>query len=194
MTKPLHPTAFGLEEGPVKRRERRSVTMRGFIALEDGTTAEAYLLDLSYEGCGIETTVELTPGQEVKLSVLRRGAINAVVRWSSDRKAGLVFTSDKAANKQLQPRVAARKSVAAEVLLRRLGKINYRVRLFDLSPEGCKVELIERPSQGEHLMLKFEAFEVMDAEVCWVDDFIAGLRFEKPFHPAVFDLLIARLH
>jgi hypothetical protein len=193
VTKPLHPTEFGLEEGPVKRRERRPVTMRGFIALEDGTTAEAYLLDLSYEGCGIETTVELTPGQEVKLSVLRLGAINAVVRWSSDRKAGLVFKSDKAANKQLQPRIAARKSVAAEVLLRRLGKINYRVRLFDLSPEGCKVELIERPSQGEHLMLKFEGFEVMDAEVCWVDDFIAGLRFEKPFHPAVFELLIARL-
>jgi hypothetical protein len=188
----MHPTAFELE-GPVKRRERRPVTMRGFIALEDGTTAEAYLLDLSYEGCGIETTVELTPGQEVKLSVLRRGAINAVVRWSSDRKAGLVFKSDKAANKQLQPRAAARKSVAAEVLLRRLGKINYRVRLFDLSPEGCKVELIERPCQGEHLMLKFEGFEVMDAEVCWVDEFTAGLRFEKPFHPAVFDLLIARL-
>lgn len=193
MTKPMHPTAFELAEGPVKRRERRSVSMRGYIALENGTTAEAYLLDLSYEGCGIETTVELTPGQEIKLSVLRRGAINAVVRWSSDRKAGLVFKSDKAAKKQQQPRVTARSSVAAEVMLRRLGKINYRVRLFDLSPEGCKVELIERPREGEHVMLKFEGFEVMDAEVCWVDDFIAGLRFEKPFHPAVFELLIERL-
>jgi hypothetical protein len=193
VTKPMHPKAFELAEGPVERRERRSVSMRGYIALEDGTTPEAYLLDLSYEGCGIETTVELTPGQEVKLSVLGRGAIDATVRWSSGRKAGLVFKPDKSAKKR-QPRVAERISVAAEVMLRRLGRINYRVRLFDLSPKGCKVELIERPLEGEHVMVKFEGFEAMDAEVCWVDDFIAGLRFEKAFHPAVFDLVVTRLH
>jgi hypothetical protein len=42
-------------------------------------------------------------------------------------------------------------------------------------------------------MIKFEGFEVLDAQVCWVEGFVAGLRFEKPFHPAVFDLLLARL-
>jgi hypothetical protein len=34
---------------------------------------------------------------------------------------------------------------------------------------------------------------VLDAEVCWVNDFIAGLRFDRAFHPAVFDLMVARL-
>jgi hypothetical protein len=33
----------------------------------------------------------------------------------------------------------------------------------------------------------------MEAEVCWVDGFVAGLKFIKPMHPAVFDLLIERL-
>lgn len=193
MNKPMHPSAFELAEGPVERRERRPVTLHGFIALDDGTTAEALVLDLSYDGCGIETPLALTPGQEIKLSVLRRGAVDAVVRWTSERKVGLVFKSDPAAEEQRQPRVAERISVAAEVVLRRLGKINYRVRVFDLSPYGCKVELVERPREGEHMFIKFEGFEALDAEVCWVEDYCAGLRFEKPFHPAVFDLVVARL-
>lgn len=42
-------------------------------------------------------------------------------------------------------------------------------------------------------MIKFEGIETVQAEVCWIDGFIVGLRFERPFHPAVFDLLLARL-
>ena len=43
------------------------------------------------------------------------------------------------------------------------------------------------------MTIKFEGLEAMDAEVCWVQGFQAGLRFERPIHPAVFDLLLARL-
>ena len=43
------------------------------------------------------------------------------------------------------------------------------------------------------MLLRLEGLEALDAEVCWVSDFIAGLRFEKTFHPAVFDLLVKRL-
>jgi hypothetical protein len=176
----------------VERRERRPVRMHGHIAIDDGTTAEAVLVDLSYDGCSIETPAKLAVDQPVTLSVLRRGAIEAVVRWVSEGKAGLHFKA-LVGEKPEQPRVAERISVDAEVMLRRLGQHNYRVRLFDLSLEGCKVELIERPSEGEHVLLRLEGLEALDAEVCWVNDFIAGLRFEKSFHPAVFDLLVARL-
>jgi hypothetical protein len=34
---------------------------------------------------------------------------------------------------------------------------------------------------------------VLQAEVCWVDGFIVGLKFERPLHRAVFDLLLARM-
>lgn len=192
MSKPMQPSEAEPAPDFVERRERRPVRMHGHIALEDGTTAEAVLVDLSYEGCSIETPAKLTVDQPVTLSVLRRGAIEAVVRWASDGKAGLHFKA-LVGEKPAQPRVAERISVDAEVMLRRLGQQNYRVRLFDLSPEGCKVELIERPSEGERVLVRLEGFEALDAEVCWVSDFIAGLRFEKTFHPAVFDLLIARL-
>ena len=77
--------------------------------------------------------------------------------------------------------------------LRRLGQNNYRVRVNDLSPEGCKVELVERPRVGEHVLIRFDGLESLDAEVCWVEGFVAGLRFEKPIHVSVFDLLLERL-
>jgi hypothetical protein len=189
---PLHTPAVKPAEAQTERQERRPVRMHGHILLEDGTTAEAVLVDLSYEGCSIETPAELSVDQPITLSVLRRGAIEAVVRWAADGKAGLYFKA-LVGEKPQQPRVAERVSVDAEIMMRRIGQNNYRVRLFDLSPEGCKVELIERPSEGEHMMLRFEGLEVLDAEVCWVNDFIAGLRFDRAFHPAVFDLMVARL-
>jgi translocation and assembly module TamB len=45
-----------------------------------------------------------------------------------------------------QPRKAARVELDAEVLVRRTSGNSYRVRVFDLSPHGCKVEFIERPT------------------------------------------------
>jgi len=47
--------------------------MSGFAVLPGGLTHEILLLDLSYEGCGIETPVPLEAGQKIKISVLRRG-------------------------------------------------------------------------------------------------------------------------
>jgi len=192
VSKPLHTPDAEPAQAQVERQERRPVRMHGHILLADGTTAEAVLIDLSYEGCSIETPAELSVEQPVTLSVLRRGAVEAVVRWVSDGKAGLYFKA-LVGERQQQPRVTERVSIDAEVMLRRLGQNNYRVRVFDLSPEGCRVELIERPREGEHMLIRFEGVEALDAEVCWVSDFIAGLRFEKAFHPAVFDLMIARL-
>ena len=49
------------------------------------------------------------------------------------------------------------------------------------------------PRVGERMLIKLEGLEVLDSEVCWVHGFVAGLRFERPIHPAVFDLLVQRL-
>ena len=167
--------------------------MRGFCVLEGGETHEIYVLDLSYEGCGIETPVPLEPGQAIKLSVLRRGAIDAVVRWYRDSKAGLSFVPPTAEEKEHAPRRSERVSLAADVSLRRIGKSTFRVTLNDVSPEGCRVQLVERPAVGERVLVKFEGLEVLEAEVCWVEGFTAGLNFDKPMHPAVFELLVERL-
>ena len=43
------------------------------------------------------------------------------------------------------PRVA----LDAEVLLRRSLQKNYRVRVYDISPHGCRVEFVEAPNLQE---------------------------------------------
>lgn len=188
-----NPAAMKIDPQPVERRERRPVTLRALAIRADGSTVEIYLLDLSYEGCGIETPVPLEVGEAVKLSVLQRGAIDAHVCWYNDGRAGLVFEPDEAGRKKVHPRHSERILLSADVSLRRLGQNSYRVKVTDVSAEGCKVDLVERPRIGEHMLLKFDGLEVLDAEVCWVNAYIAGLRFEKPIHPAVFDLLLQRL-
>jgi hypothetical protein len=97
------------------------------------------------------------------------------------------------AAKEPTPRASERAEVAAEVRLRRLGQNNYSVRIFDISPEGCRVETVERPRPGEQLMVKFNGIEALESQVMWVDEFIVGVKFNRPLHPAVFDLLLSRL-
>ncbi|MEP7130645.1 MAG: PilZ domain-containing protein [Sphingomicrobium sp.] len=177
----------------VARSERRVVTMHGHIIRGEGQPLGVTLLDLSYAGCGIETPVKLEPGEALKLSVLGRGAIASHVAWYKDGKAGLNFDSEVEPARKRVARGNARVPLGADVTMRRHGHANFRVRVFDLSAKGCKVELIERPNEGEHVLVKFEALEVLEAVVCWITARTAGLEFARPIHPAVFDLLLERL-
>jgi hypothetical protein len=92
------------ETEPVERRERRQVSLRALAIREDGSTADILLLDLSYEGCGIETPVDLRAGEAIKLSVLHRGVIDAHVRWYENGRAGLIFEPEKNEPKEHWPR------------------------------------------------------------------------------------------
>ena len=151
------------------------------------------MLDLSYEGCKIRPERPLSQGDKLQLAVFRLGLIEAEVRWYDEGIAGLVFTSvDEPARKQW-PRQSDRVAVTATVTLRRPGKPNFAARVIDVSPEGCKVEFVDRPSIGERAWIKFEGLETLDSEVCWVGANAMGVNFAKTMHPAVFDLLVARL-
>jgi hypothetical protein len=94
---------------------------------------------------------------------------------------------------EVSSRAASRAELSTEVRVRRIGGNTYNVRIFDLSPDGAKIEVVERPRIGEQLMLKFDRLETLQAEVCWIDGFVVGLKFAQPLHPAVFDVLVARL-
>ena len=76
---------------PIQRGERRPVRLSGHALLEDGNTADIVLVDLSYEGCGIECPVKLKKGSSIKLAIVQRGAISATVRWYKAGKAGLAY-------------------------------------------------------------------------------------------------------
>lgn len=86
-----------------------------------------------------------------------------------------------------KPRNAPRVPVSAEVTIRRSGFHGFRVRAFDLSLEGCKIEFIELPALGERVWVKFDNLEAVEAEVRWINGHIGGVRFARPLYPAVFE-------
>ena len=81
----------------------------------------------------------------------------------------------------------------AEVALRRASQLNYRVRAYDLSQHGCRLEFVERPELDELVWVKFEGLNAIEGLVSWIDGFLVGIEFAQPIHPAVFDALVPRL-
>jgi len=65
--------------------------------------------------------------------------------------------------------------------------------VFDLSPSGCKVDFVEKPKLGDKLWLKLPGLDALESEVRWLDGFAGGVQFVRAFHPAVFELHLARL-
>ena len=90
-------------------------------------------------------------------------------------------------------RAALSGGFGAEVVLKRTGNPKFRVKIHDVSTHGCRVEFIDRPRLDEKVWLKFDGLEALSANVCWVEGPDAGVEFERPIHPAVFDLLLKRL-
>lgn len=179
---------------PMNRRERRPATLTAFATRPDGSTSEITIVDLSFAGCGVISTTRLVAGERLRLSVADRGTAEALVRWVDGARAGLSFESvDVSESVSKKPRRHERVSVAGEVTMRRSGKINFRVHVYDLSPEGCKAEFVERPELDEQLWIKFDGLEALEARVRWLSGAKAGVRFSRPLHPAVFDLIVSRL-
>jgi hypothetical protein len=86
-------------------------------------------------------------------------------------------------------RSAERVTLTSEVGIRRAGIQSFRVRVFNGSPVGCKVEFIERPALGERVWVKFDGLEALQGTVQWLTGHIGGVRFARPLHDAVFERL-----
>jgi hypothetical protein len=174
---PSHPlSADGASS--LARRDRRATNLRAYATREDGSIVDVTLNDLGYDGCGISCALQLREGERMILAVHRRGLISAAVRWSHAGRAGLMFVEDRPAPRKADSKQRARErvSVSAQVVLRRLGKLNFPVRVYDLSPVGCKAEVVERPEVGEQVRIKFDAMEALEASVAWVAGSRVGVK------------------
>jgi hypothetical protein len=90
-------------------------------------------------------------------------------------------------------RRADRVEIAAEITLRRSTPLTYRVRAFDASPFGCKIEFVDRPELEERVWVRFDGLDAVEGLVVRIEDFVAGVEFVRPMHRAVFDALMPRL-
>jgi hypothetical protein len=91
------------------------------------------------------------------------------------------------------PRKSERVPITAMVKLRRRGRHNFTVKAYDVSPEGCKLEFLERPELDETVWVKFQDLELLQATVCWIEELRVGVEFQRPLHPAVFDHIVGCL-
>ena len=180
--------AHGLPE----RDSRRPVEFPAHLVLSGGLVLDVRVLDLSYDGCQVEVPQVVFENDEVQLSVQGRGVIHATVRWCNSGRAGLKFAAEEDERDPVN-RKGNRRDSGMEAQLRRIGNLSYTVAVRDISPEGCQIDLVERPAVGEVMQLKLPGLETMSARVRWVDNYVAGLHFERPMHAAVFNLLMQRM-
>jgi PilZ domain len=87
----------------------------------------------------------------------------------------------------------SRRPIDHEVSVKKLGGFGFQLPTQDVSPDGCRVELVEMVDTGERVIVRLPSLEALAAEVAWVRGANAGLQFQRPLHPAVFDQLIDRL-
>jgi hypothetical protein len=113
--------------------------------------------------------------------------------WSGSGRMGNGGSARPIDGSGFRARKTSRVLVNAEVLLGRSCRRNYRVRVFDASPLGCKVEFVERPQLDEQVWVRFDSLAAIPAAICWVEGCFAGVAFDRPIHPAVFDDLLRRL-
>jgi hypothetical protein len=90
-------------------------------------------------------------------------------------------------------RGSARVAADWTIVLRGLGRTSLDVRLTDISTGGCQVEASGALNDGDHLVARLPGLEPLGAKVAWTDRCSAGLRFDRPLHPAVFELLLTRI-
>jgi hypothetical protein len=86
-----------------------------------------------------------------------------------------------------------RVTLAANVLVRRLGGFNFEVAVKDISAGGCRVVLLEPCEAGDPVITRLPQIEPLGSRVRWARGTTTGLEFLTALHPAVFDCLLTRL-
>lgn len=66
------------------------------------------------------------------------------------------------------------------------------VHILDLSTDGFRIDSLLDLQIGTDVWLRLPGLEPTHAKVAWADGYLAGCKFERPLHPAVLDMIIAR--
>ncbi len=86
-----------------------------------------------------------------------------------------------------------RVAMMAEVSVRRRSDSRYSVKLLDFSIGGCRVEMVQRVKAGDLIWISLPGIETIEGTVRWVEGFVAGVSFNNPLYPSVFEMLAGRL-
>lgn len=83
--------------------------------------------------------------------------------------------------------------LAADVEFRRKRETHYTIPIHDLTPHGCRLASPESLLLNEMVWVQLPSLASLSAHVKWIESWQSGVEFERPMHPAVFDMMMGRL-
>lgn len=107
--------------------------------------------------------------------------------------SGELSTATSAASVAPKERVSPRLPVEFGAGLRQRGASGVSVHIMDLSTHGFRIETHLDLHEGQQVWLRLPGIESSPAIVRWVRGYVAGCAFEQPLHPAVLDMVIAKV-
>lgn len=90
-------------------------------------------------------------------------------------------------------RKSDRIELKADIDVRRPGDHRYRAPILDFSPQGCRCEIPIFVEPGDAIFLSLPGLETIEGKVRWVKEWLVGVEFNRPLHPAVFDMMKERM-
>jgi hypothetical protein len=106
--------------------------------------------------------------------------------------SGEISTEDRGDAGEKKDRISRRVPVEFGAGLRQRGGAGVSVQIMDLSTHGFRIETHLDLYVGMDVWLRLPGLESSHAKVCWVQDYLAGCAFERPLHPAVLEMVIAK--
>jgi hypothetical protein len=79
------------EPGHIKRAARVDTRIDTFLTDSDGNRIPVVVIDISRDGCRMETSAMLRISEKVQLEVPKYGTFAAQIRWALGNEAGAVF-------------------------------------------------------------------------------------------------------
>ena len=79
------------EPGEIKRAPRVDTRFSTSLIDSDGNSVSVMVIDISREGCRMETDGSLRIGEQVQIKVPKYGTFPAQIRWALGNEAGAVF-------------------------------------------------------------------------------------------------------
>lgn len=79
------------EPGFIKRSPRVDTQFATSLTDSDGNRIEVVVVDLSREGCRLQTEATLKIGEQVQIDVPKYGTFPAQIRWALGNEAGAYF-------------------------------------------------------------------------------------------------------
>ena len=79
------------EPGQIKRAPRVDTKFSTRLTDSDGAVIDVVVIDISREGCRLQTDGSLRIGENVQIEVPKHGSFAAQIRWALGNEAGAVF-------------------------------------------------------------------------------------------------------